>query len=562
MTRPPLLSRRTFLTSSGLALTAGALGPFGIERANAMPLIPLPTTRAARRQAPSAFLPAPPSAEELRRLALAAMDAAKSAGADFADVRVGVQRGVAVPPFPYYPGASLEIGYGVRAYVNGTWGFQYGNLLSADAMTSAARSAVAGAQRYAATNQRLGRTNAIALAPTPVATGEWHGPSDIDPFNVPLDDYYRVIDTLQANAPAVYRNVRIGGGTLGWHAETRVFASTDGALVTQYFMRGGPAMKGTVIRPDTGESVDIQVDDRWITSGGFEVAFNTDWIEYFHAGVEEARRVTELPFRPFRDVGRFPIIFDGASFGNLIGTTLSEALDSDRASGAEADAGGSTFLASPDDVLGASVPQFSPLLTVRADRALPYLNATGWDDEGVVPEPYTLIDRGRVVDYHTTRTTAPRLAAWYAKRGEPMRAHGTAISTLPTDLPRGTPGHLSVAPASGRASLDDLAREIQHGFIMRGTIAGVEAGLSLATIQGSALEVQRGKIVGTTSDITLQLVTKKIFTGNLVAIGDAGTVRTVPFTTNKGVPPRQFDQPVSAPAALCKDVDVVTWLNG
>jgi len=558
----PGVTRRTFLASGAVAVAGSIFDPF-TRRAQGMsahaPLV-LPTTRDARKLPPSAFLPEPPSAERLRQLAVIAMEAAKAAGADFADVRIGMQRTISVVALPYPPGARLNIGYGVRARVNGTWGFQHGNVLSPDAVAATARGAVAGARRYAAANQRLGYTDATALAPASVVTGEWHGPNEIDPFAVPLDDYYRVLDTITQSTIGVYRNVRVGNGPLKWTAETRVFASTEGSLVTQYTMRGGPWVQGAVTRPDTGDGAAMAVEQRWITSGGFEVALVTDWVSYLMTGVEEARKLSELSFRPFRDVGRFPVIFDGASFGSLIGMTVSQAVDADRASGVEADASGGTFLAPPDEILGASAPQFSPLLNVHVDRALPYLNAVGWDDEGIAPEPYTIVDHGRVVDYHTTRTTAPMFADWYAKRGRPLRAHGGAVSPSPTNLPSCTPGHVYVEPATTPVSIEDLAREIQHGFILKGAIAGVESGLTLAMTGGIALEVQRGKIVGTTQ-LTFQLATKKFLSGNLVALGGPDTRWTSMVETSHGVPPLAIESPVTAPAVLCKDVDVVTWLN-
>jgi len=523
--------------------------------------ITLPTTPAARRFAPRMFLPDAPSEETLRRLAVAAIDAARAAGAEVADIRVGVQRMISVPPIPFNPGASLTVGYGVRARVGGVWGFQHGSVLTVDAVTAAAKSAVEGASRYTTVNARLGQSSVVALAPTPVVTGEWSTPMSIDPFSVPVDDYYRVIGTLRETTSTAFRNH--GGGCLGlgWNAETRVFASTDGSLILQRRMTGGSGISGSATLPENQQdAVPVDLPGFELQSGGFELALRNDRVDYLLTGMDEAIRLRELPRRPFQDVGRFPIVFDGAAFGNIFGATASQAADAERAAGIEADASGTTFLVPPADVLAAPVPQFSPLLTASVDWALPSPAAVRWDDEGVAPEPYTLVERGHVADYHTTRETAPLLAEWYAKRGRPLRAHGCAVAPTPASLPMSGGGHLRVAPATSRASVYDLARDIAHGFIVVGGDVRVEPGLTLSTLAPDhVIEIQRGVPVSRTF-VTLQLSTKELLKNKIIALGDARSQRTSSVVTEKGIPWEAIRQPVTAPAALCKDVDVVSWM--
>jgi len=497
------------------------------------------------------------------------MEAAKAAGAEFADIRVGIARSVAVwPPWP--PAMSFTVGYGIRARVHGTWGFQHGSVLTTDAVTTAARGAVAGAARYAATNRRLAahasastrRPFLTDLAPTPVVTGEWSVPFEIDPFAVSLDDYYRVIGTLANTTARVHRNGNIRCLGLGWEDETRIFASTDGSLVTQYTLRDMQETKGgTNLPDDLGGGVKIDLPTRDLPTRGFELALRQDTVDYLLTGMEEAVRLRELPFRPFDDLGRYPIVFDGASFANIFGVTASQALDGDRVAGIEADASGTTFLMPPEEILGAANPIFSPLLSARADRSIPSSMAVQWDDEGIVPEPYTIIDHGRVVDYHTTRETAPLLADWYAKHGRPMRAHGGAVAAMVTNVPVGSAGHVHVAPATDALSVYDLARDLNHGFIVRGGHASANAGLDLATMNdGFVLEIKRGQPVARSRLDMLQFATKPILKEKLVALGGSNSIRTAVLGTDKGVPWHRVPSQVSAPAALCKDVDVVSWV--
>jgi TldD protein len=538
-------SRRQFLTT-GAAIVAGAAMP-RIVRA-------IPLTRAAGRTTANAWLPEPPATDLFQRLALAAMDAAKVAGADFADIRIGVQRSIAVGS------AELTSGYGIRARVQGTWGFQHGSVLTSDAVVAAARSATAGAARYAATNVRLGRRAAVELAPAPVVTGEWRGPVEIDPFTVPLDDYSRVTGSITETTARLWFNSIVYAPELRWQAETRVFASTEGSLVTQHFMRGGGGGNGYATLPDNpNDRVWLNLPGLEDRSAGFEAALRPDLTDYLLSGMEEIVRLRELPSRAFMDVGRFPIVFDGAAFAKLVGMTASSALDGDRVSGIEADASGTSFLVPPDEILTAAKPQFSPLLTMATNRALPSVTAVQWDDEGVAPEPYTAIKAGHVVDYHTTRESASLLAAWYQQQGRPLRSHGGAVAPTPANLPMATGGHIHVAPAASRASAADLYREMEHGFVIRGGDGDTEPGLTTGTLRGAlVLEVVRGKPVARTA-IDLNFATKALLGVKLVALGDSTTVGTTYVSTSKGIPWVGMNQPATAPAALCKDVDVISW---
>lgn len=568
----PSLSRRQFLTS-GTAVAAGlAVGASPLHACIAL----IPSGNTTRRLPPDAWLPDPPSSDQLRTLALVAMDAARAAGADVADVRIGVQRRVVTYGRFGGPVVALAFGYGVRAWHGGTWSFQHGNVLTADAMAATAKSAVAGARIYADIDAQLAphRRRVAGLdvldavsawAPAPVVTGQWAMPVRIDPFTVPLDDYQRVIDALvQIPAPRAVEGemtARALGYVLAWDAETRVFASTNGSLVTQDTMRGGLGIQAiATLLPIDHTEVFLHNTAVQDVCGGFETALRPEIPEYIQQVYDAAVRWEELPYRAFGDVGRFPVVFDGRTMGRIVGTTLNVALDGDRVSGLEADASGGSFFSPPDLVLGAEQPQCSSLLTLRAHRTLPSPMAVQWDDDGVVPETYTLMERGRVVDYHTTRETAPMLAAWYARQGRSLRSHGCAVAPTPASVPRGSGGHLVVASASTSARIDELTRDISHGFLIINGAAGANANLSLGDVSpeldGLAVEVRNGVPISRTA-LHLRFSTQALLRKNLVALGDATTEETADVASGKGIPWQSIEQRISAPAALCADVDVV-----
>jgi len=187
--------------------------------------------------------------------------------------------------------------------------------------------------------------------------------------------------------------------------------------------------------------------------------------------------------------------------------------------------------------------------------------AVQWDDDGVVPDAYAVIAQGRVVDFHTTRETAPMLTAWAERHGRPLRSHGTAVAETPASVPRGTGGHLTVTPVASAVRLEDVMREMSRGLLVLNGDVSATAGLTAGTVIGSPdgviLDVQRGVPVARVG-AQLQFITKTILGKNLRALGDASTLGMAPVSTAKGVPWQQSTQWVSAPAAFCSDVDLTT----
>jgi hypothetical protein len=99
---------------------------------------------------------------------------------------------------------------------------------------------------------------------------------------------------------------------------------------------------------------------------------------------------------------------------------------------------------------------------------------------------------------------------------------------------------------------------MRHGFLLRSGDADASPNLSLASFRSStALEIRNGKPVHRVPNLWLSLASKTIFNAQLTALGDATTLDTQMAFTQKGMPWERLSQPVTTPAAQCKDVDVV-----
>ena len=106
-------------------------------------------------------------------------------------------------------------------------------------MTAAARDAVATARGYSAI--QLVPTE---LAPCPVVHGEWTTPIQGDPFLIPFSDQWDLIRSYTDIADRVTPQSLVEGDvlmTFNWTKEYRLYASTDGSLVTQTLYRSHPA---------------------------------------------------------------------------------------------------------------------------------------------------------------------------------------------------------------------------------------------------------------------------------------------------------------------------------
>ena len=184
------MPRRRFLeASTGAAAIAWADGLFGPARAHAATPGPTP---------------------ELIRLGEVALEAARKAGATYADIRITRYHtqevslrstpDVATGKLNHVPSVSetQRFGFGVRVIAAGTWGFAASPLVNADAIARAARDAVAVAKANAA----LTRTP-VRLAPVPAYVDRYTTPFRVNPFDIGVPDKLALLEKANSEAKGV-----------------------------------------------------------------------------------------------------------------------------------------------------------------------------------------------------------------------------------------------------------------------------------------------------------------------------------------------------------------------
>jgi TldD protein len=384
-----------------------------------------------------------------RDLAARAVDTAGVRGATYADARV-VHREVEEV---FVRNGLLEAvarsdaaGINVRAVADGAWGFAASQTLTAAEADRVAALAVAIARASA-----LVKAADVRLAPVAPVRASYRTPVEIDPFTVPLGQ--RVDLLLRADrAMRAVGGLRTTRGSAEIWRETKVFASSEGALIDQTLVETGCGIEAEAVGggemqrrsyPNSG--------GRHQNTGGWEFVLRQDLVAHAPRIAEQA--VALLSAKPCPQDVRTTVILSGNQLALQTHESCGHPIELDRVLGTEAAFAGTSFLT--PDRLG-SFRYGSEHVNIQVDAVLPGgLGTFGFDDEGVPASRGWAVERGRFVGYLTSRETAAALGV--APNGA-MRADGWAR------LPLIRMTNVSVMPGAWR--LADLVADTDDGILM------------------------------------------------------------------------------------------------
>ncbi|HWZ59240.1 MAG TPA: DNA gyrase modulator [Gemmatimonadaceae bacterium] len=256
-----------------------------------------------------------------KALAAVALDAARAAGASFADVRVDRQISQALS-IRNANGGNVSygdnVGVGVRVIANGQWGFVASDVATPDAVADAARRAV----HQARVNAKA-RTAPVALAPAPaVPSGYWATSVKVDPFSVPVGEQQEALLAGTKAALAVGTGIKETRAGVTFLRVERVFASSEGSNIAQTFSLAFPGgfVEGTV----ADESVMATAGPKgfgW-AAAGYEVVRDAKLAETMRAAAEEVLRESQAMIGAAAprsvDVGRYELVVGPGMFWGLI----------------------------------------------------------------------------------------------------------------------------------------------------------------------------------------------------------------------------------------------------
>jgi TldD protein len=439
----------------------------------------------------------------IRALLLEALDAAKAAGASYTDARIARQRFNSIQTRERQiqdVQDSDTIGCGIRALVDGCWGFAATPRLTKDGVARAAREAVAVAKA-----NRVARKQPVELAPTEVWRDvSWKSDHTIDPWSISLEEKADLL--LRANAEAMkVPSIKYVSSSLTFIKDERNFASSEGSVIAQEFVRSMPDVEITAVSDD---GTDFQTRENVAPPAGrgWEYITQVDLVGNMKRWAQEA--AAKLGAKPVRD-GKYDLVLHPSHLWLTIHESIGHPTELDRAMGYEANMAGTSFLAPPRRVLGQFKygPEF---MNVRGDRSQKGAVSTiGYDDEGVRPEDFLIVKDGIFNDYQTTREQARWLDWWYSKTDQPVRSHGCSYAQTWGSVQFQRMPNVSLLPGKQETSWDDLIAATDNGIAIVGNGSfSIDQQRYNAQFGGQVFyEIKKGKITGMLKDVAYQLRT-------------------------------------------------------
>lgn len=499
--------------------------------------------------------PVPPIQDpRLKELALRALEAAR--GAAYADVRLTHDWSTG----GFAAAETESLAAGVRALVKGYWGFASGPVWSPDEMARLGREAV----HQAGTNS-LGKTRTVELAPAPpVANGHWVMPVKVDPFEVSGAEIADLLLSLKIYTER-FPGARVRLNEAHFVKQEKALASTDGTYCTQRLYGTFGALSIELAKGEQGIERPLEL---FTPAGlGFERWRDEPLREAIRRLLAEMEEDLALPEKPV-EVGRYDTVFDAASVAKLLADTIGPATELDRALGYEANAGGTSYINAPLDMLG-TYQAGAPSLTVTANRSEPGGCATvQWDDDGVVPDDFALVKDGVLVDFQTTRESAGWLKGYYAQHARPFRSHGCADSASGINAPLPRAPNLVMTPGAEAVDFEDLVAGLTTGVAVKGVILDMDfqhlngsgrlyaPGLGI----GPTYEVKRGKRVARIAGAGMLFRAPELWKA-LLRLGGPASAQRYGLTDTKGEPAQASCHSVTAPPAVLKQVTLIDPLR-
>ena len=524
-------NRRDFLKTGAVAAAATLAGP---------------SLLGASTLSPPRYLEAPPTEPFAAELAAEALNAAKDAGASYADVRIGRYRRQSISTRERQitgVSDSESYGLGVRTIVNGAWGFAATNNMTKDGVVKAAREA-ARLSRAARSVQK----RPIELAPAPVVKGTWMTPVTRDPLEVPIEEKVALLFATNEAALKV-PGIRFVNSGLQLLREIKTYANTEGTETTQTFIRVGPSFSATAVGAGGFQSYTEELPP---TGRGWEYVTSLDmpgnaakWAQF---------AVEKLGARSV-DAGRYDIILTPENLWLTIHESIGHPTELDRAMGYEANYAGTSFVAPPEKMIN-QLRYGSELLNIQGDRTQEgSLARVAWDDEGVAADKWLIIQKGIFKDYQTTREQA----AWTSKLTGNHKSHACSFADSWDSVQFQRMPNVSLLPAEKEVTLNDIIGATDRGIVIKNSGSwSIDHQRYNFQFSGQVFyEVKGGKITGMLKDVAYQANTPVFWKSMDMIGGPKSYVLCGAFGDGKGQPSQSNSVSHGCPPARFRDVNIV-----
>jgi TldD protein len=332
------------------------------------------------------------------RAAARALDTATARGASYADVRfddqrserIEVRNGVVVSLSD-----DRSIGYGLRAFVDGAWGFAASDDSSERGLDATAARAVEIAKAGAAVARLR-----FAEAPSERYVDRFVTPVERETRGVPLGERVALLLAAERGLHATPL-VTVGRAWVDlWHTD-KEFYSTTGSRIAQTLVQTGSGISALAVGNGDVQDRSYPGDVGLYQSGGWEIVEEAKLVENAQRIGEEASQLLDAPQCPS---GEFDVILGSSQVSLQIHESCGHAAELDRILGWEANFSGTSFL---DPAQLGKLRYGSDRVTIVIDNALPRGLATvGYDDEGSPSVRSDIVRDGILAGFEMSRDTA------------------------------------------------------------------------------------------------------------------------------------------------------------
>lgn len=450
-----------------------------------------------------------------KRMADVALNAAKSKGATYADVRIGryLNQVVATRETRVENISNSEsYGLGVRVIANGSWGFAATNNMDDTSIAKAAEIAVA----IAKGNAKLMEEPLQLAAQKGYGEVSWKTPIEINAFEVPIADKVDLL--LKVNSEAMKGGAKYISSNLFMINEQKYFASTDGSYIDQDIHRIWPTF--TLTKTDAASG---KFETRNALSApmgmGFEYLKPKEE-EKIKGGpvtmykkrydiLEDVREATlhvdeKLKAKPITP-GKYDLVLDPSHLFLTIHESVGHPTELDRVLGYEANYAGTSFL-TLDKWESKKFNFGSKEVNIIADKLeTDSLGAVGYDDEGVKCGKWDIIKDGILVNYQTIRDQAHILGL--------KESQGCCFADSWDSIQFQRMPNVSLAPGNTTLSAADMVKNVEKGIYMfgRNSYSIDQQRYNFQFSAQLAYEIKEGKIVGMLKDAAYQANTQEFW---------------------------------------------------
>lgn len=331
-------------------------------------------------------------------LAARALDTAKTRGAVYADIRFEVARTERIEVRNAVVATlsdSTSRGYGIRALVDGAWGFAASSDLSDAGVDRSAARAVEIAQAGAAIGSRR-----IGQAPERAYVDKFATAMLRDPHDVPLGERVALLLDVEKELH-VSEKITVGRSWMDVWTTDKIFYSSIGSRIEQSIRQAGSGVQALAVGEGDAQRRTFPGDVGLYKSGGFEIVEQAALRQNSQRIAEEAVALLDAPQCAS---GTFDIVLGGSQVSLQMHESCGHPAELDRVMGWEANFSGVSFLE-----IGQleKLKYGSDLVTIVIDNTIPQGFATvGYDDEGTRSGVSDIIRDGLLVGYEMSNDTA------------------------------------------------------------------------------------------------------------------------------------------------------------